>query len=467
MDLGSERSLTCRYWSDPMNVPDPPAGRRLDAGGPMSRPPTRLRRSRWPWILGLLLIAIVVAIAYRLHQNAGTRAAQGQHPAGPLPVGVATVAKDDIKITINALGTVTPLDTVTVVSQVAGPLIAVNFREGQDVRQGDLLAQIDPRPFQASLDQTQGQLAKDQALLKEAQIDLVRYKTLAAQNSIARQQAEDQEYVVQQDEGQVKVDQALVDNARLNLSYTRIVSPITGRIGLRFVDQGNYVQAGTVQSGTGTGIGVITQMQPITVVFALPEDNLNQVLKRVRQGEQLTVTAFDRGGTTMLATGTLAAIDSQINTSTGTVNLKAQFANGDETLFPNQFVNVVLTVSTVHDATVMPLAAVQRGAPGTFVYLVQPDESVKMQVVKLGPVEGETVAVLSGLSPGDKVVVDGADKLKDGAKIMPRDEVGGGTAGSSTGQAPASAGQTPTPKPGSPPGQHTRQPPESGSGGGQ
>ncbi|HEY1722015.1 MAG TPA: efflux RND transporter periplasmic adaptor subunit [Magnetospirillaceae bacterium] len=390
---------------------------------------------------------IAAAVVYRLHTTTGAPAARGFRSSGPLPVGFAAATKGDVKITINALGTVTPLDTVTVLSQVAGPLTAVDFHEGQEVKQGDLLAQIDPRPFQATVDQAQGTLLKDQAVLKEAQVDLIRYKTLAAQNSIARQQSEDQEYVVQQDDGQVKVDQANLDTAKLNLSYTRVVSPITGRIGLRLVDPGNYVQAGTLSSSSGTGIAVITQMQPIAAVFALPEDNITAVMSRMHQGAQLNVAAFDRSGATNLGSGTLAAVDSQINTSTGTVNLKAQFANADEALFPNQFINIVLTVNTLHDATIIPTAAVQRGAPGTFVYLIQSDQTVKMQPIKLGPVDGENIAVQSGLQVGDKVVVDGADKLKDGAKVVLHSENASGQQTAPASGAPGNQ-QQPTDKSG-------------------
>jgi multidrug efflux system membrane fusion protein len=360
------------------------------------------------WIL--LLLLVIGGIAWRLHQTPA-RTAPGFRSSGPLPVGVATVGPAPINATINALGTVTALATTTVVSQVTGQIIEVDFAEGQEVKKGDLLAQIDPRPFQAALDQATGQLARDQALLKEAQVDLARYQTLASQNSIARQQAEDQVYVVQQDEGTVKVDEALVNTARINLGYCRIVAPIGGHIGLRLIDVGNIVAA----NGSG-GIAVITQIQPISVVFPLAEDNLPRVLKRLHDGAQLTVAAYDRSGATKLADGMLAAIDSAINTGTGTVNLKATFANADEQLFPNQFVNINLLVESKPNALTMPTAATQRGSQGTFVYLVQGD-SVAVRVVKLGTVDGENVEVLDGLEAGDEVVIDGADKLRDGTKV--------------------------------------------------
>jgi membrane fusion protein, multidrug efflux system len=368
-------------------------------------------------------------------QGAGAGGRRGGAGGPPPPVAVATAATGDIKVTLNALGTVTPLATVTVQSQISGQLTQIAFREGQRVKKGDFLAQIDPRPYQAALDQAQGQLAKDQASLQQAQMDYTRYLNLAEKNSIARQQAEDQQWLVHQDEGQVKVDQAQVETAQLNLVYCRIISPADGRIGLRLVDQGNYVQA----SATGTGIAVITQTQPITVVFVLAEDNLPQVLKRMHAGASLPVAAYDRSGATLLDTGALAAIDSQINTSTGTVNLKAQFANAEEILFPNQFVNTILTVDEMKGVTTMPTAAIQRGAPGTFVYKVTPDSAVALQVVKLGPIDGDKVAVLSGLAPGDRIVIDGADKLRDGAKIVVRGDGAANATASGTAATPADA----------------------------
>ncbi len=384
---------------------------------------TSTRRPVWRWAVWILVVlAVAGGIGYRISQRPAQQASSGFRSSGPTPVGVVPARKGDIKVTLNALGTVTPLATVAVQTQISGQLTEIGFREGQEVKQGDFLVQIDPRPYQAALDQAQGQLLKDQAMLKEAQVDLARYKTLAAQNSIARQQAEDQEYVVEQDQGTVKVDEALVNNARLNLSYCRIVAPVGGRIGLRNVDPGNYVQA----SGS-TSIAVITQLQPITVVFALAEDSLPAVLKRMRDGTPLSVSAYDRSGTTLLGTGVLVAVDSQINTGTGTVNLKAQFDNGDELLFPNQFVNVSLLVEQLHDVIVVQIAAIQRGAPGTFVYVVQADDSVAVRPVKLGPVEGELVEVQSGIDLGDRVVVDGTDKLRDGAKVSVRSPGGQGS----------------------------------------
>lgn len=342
------------------------------------------------------------------------RGGRGPGPDAAPAVAVAAARVQDIRVTQNALGTVTPLETVTVQAQVGGQLTQVAFVEGQSVRKGDFLALIDPRPFEAALAQAKGQLAKDQAALEEARMDYARYQDLVQKKSIMRQQAEDQKWIVAQDEGAVQVDQAQVETAAINLGYCRIVSPTDGRIGLRLVDPGNVVQAGT----TSANLAVITRMQPMTVVFALPEDSLPAVLARQRAGARLPVQAYDRSGTRLLDTGVLSAIDSQINTSTGTVNLKALFANKDGALFPNQFVNVVLRVDEIAGATAMPTAAVQRGTGGTYTYVLRADNTVAMTPVKLGPVDAGLVAVLSGVKAGDRVVVDGADKLRDGMSVV-------------------------------------------------
>ncbi|MGH7087400.1 MAG: MdtA/MuxA family multidrug efflux RND transporter periplasmic adaptor subunit [Stellaceae bacterium] len=383
-------------------------------------PPEPRRGWGRPALWTALLLAVLGALAWWVHTRPAPSLRAGRFAQGTvMPVVPATAAAGTIDITYDALGTVTPLATVSVQAQIAGRLTEVAFHEGQEVKKGDFLAQIDPRPYQAALDQSMGQLRRDQAILQEARTDLARYQKLAAQNSIARQQAEDQQYVVQQDEGTVKVDEALVENAQLNLSYCRIVSPIAGRIGLRQVDPGNYVQV-----AGATPIAVITQMQPMSVVFTLPEDILPQVLTRLRAGATLPVTAYDRSNTTKLGDGTLTAVDSAIDPATGTVKLRADFPNPGELLFPNQFVNAHLLIDTLKDATVIPAAAVQRGQPGTFVYLIKPDDTVTVRKVTLGPQQGESVAVTQGLSPGDKIVLDGADKLKEGAKIALRQEQG-------------------------------------------
>ena len=327
-------------------------------------------------------------------------------------MGVAPVEKGDMPVTLSQLGTVTPLATVTVKTQISGYLVQVAFKEGQMVNKGDFLAQIDPRPYQVALEQAQAQLAKDQALLKNAQVDLQRYNTLVAQNSIAKQTRDTQVSLVAQDEATIKADQAQIDVQKLNLTYCRIISPVTGRVGLRQVDAGNYVQ-----TSDPNGIVVVTQLQPISVIFTLPEDNLPEVMKRVRAGAVLPVTAYDRTGATELASGKLDTVDNQIDTTTGTVKSRAIFDNDQLVLFPNQFVNAKLLVNTLHDADIVPNSAVQRGAPGTFVYVVKPEKTVAVQKVKLGPSDGQHIAILSGLEPGESVVIDGTDRLHDGAKV--------------------------------------------------
>lgn len=329
----------------------------------------------------------------------------------PAPVQVAAVKNGDIDVVINAIGTVTARNTATVKARVDGLLTRIAMREGQFVKEGDVLAEIDARPYQVLLDQAKGQLLRDQAQLDMARLDLARYKDLLAKDSIARQQAEAQEALVRQYEGTVAADRAQVDNARLNLDFTRIAAPAAGRLGLRLVDVGNMVRA-----SDATGIAVITRTQPIDVVFAIPADSLGSVLEHMRGKTPLAVEAFDRDGKTRLAAGKLLTVDNQIDVATGTVKLKAEFANADNRLFPNQFVNARLRVETRRGATLMPTAAVQRGTQGTFVYVVGEDKSVAMRTVALGPVNGDIVAVEKGVAAGERVVIDGADKLRDGGK---------------------------------------------------
>jgi multidrug efflux system membrane fusion protein len=336
---------------------------------------------------------------------------------GAMPVVVAAVTQGNIDIVFNALGTVTPTATVTIRSQISGHLTQILFEEGQTVQKGDLLAVIDPRPYELALEQAQGQLLKDQALLKQAQTDLARYRILAKEDSIAQQTVDGQAQLVRQYEGTIQADQSQVDSAKLNIAYCHVVAPVGGKVGLRQVDQGNYITP-----GDANGIVVITQMKPITAIFSLPEDDLPTIVKRLNAGATLDVAAYDRTNTTKLATGKLVSIDNQIDTATGTVKLRAQFSNEDGLLFPNQFVNVRLLANVLQNATVIPTAAVQRGAPGTFVYVAKPDDTVAVQTVKLGPADGTNVAITSGLTPGEKVVIDGADKLRDNAKIVLRQE---------------------------------------------
>ncbi|MBS0525146.1 MAG: MdtA/MuxA family multidrug efflux RND transporter periplasmic adaptor subunit [Proteobacteria bacterium] len=373
---------------------------------------TRLRT-----LLGIGVgIAIVVGAGWYItthRSSTPSQAGGGRFAANQAtPVGIAAAVKADVPIVIKALGTVTPLATVTVKTQITGQLVQVAFTEGQAVKKDDLLAMVDPRPYEVAVQNAEGVLGKDQALLKNAQIDLQRYKTLVAQDSIARQQYDTQAALVRQYEAQIVTDQAGVDAAKLNLVYTRIIAPVNGRIGLRLVDPGNYVTM-----GDATGICVITQMQPMSVLFTIPEDMLPQVRQRLRDGAKLPVTALDRAQMNQLAQGTVSTTDNQIDTTTGTVKLRAIFDNADEALFPNQFVNVRLLADTVKDAITVPVAAVQRGQPGTFVYFVKADDTVGIRVIETGASDGEKIAITKGLAVGDEVVVDGVDRLRDGAKI--------------------------------------------------
>lgn len=380
----------------------------------------------------LLLVALAGAASwwYWSHANAataaGTEAPNGSesgkkhHGAGdnkPVPVLVASVQKGNIRVVQTAVGTVLPSAMVTVSSRVNGQLTRIRFKEGQLVRAGELLAEIDPRPFQAALAQVQGQALRDQALLRNSQIDLERYKTLQGQDSIAYQQVDAQASLVQQYQGTVQADQGLVDNAKLQLSFTRITSPINGRIGLRQVDMGNNITTANV-------LAVVNAVDPIHVVFTLPEDRVSDLVHHFQEahksGKGLPVEAWDRSNTKSLAKGSLLSLDNQIDTTSGTVKLKAQFSNKENALFPNQFVNVRLLSDTLRDVAVVPSAAIQHGSAGTFVYLITQDQKgtkVTVQTVKLGTVDGDNVAVLDGLKTDDLVVISGIDKLRENAKV--------------------------------------------------
>jgi multidrug efflux system membrane fusion protein len=354
----------------------------------------------------------------------------GFDPNRTQPVLASPARLADLNVVQNGLGTVAALRVATVKARVDGLLQNVLFQEGQIVKAGDVLAEIDPRPLQVQLAQVEGQLARDQAQLNNARLDLERYRVLLAQDSVAKQQLDSQESLVRQFEGTVKIDQAQVDNAKLQLSYTRVTAPIPGRLGLRQVDAGNIVR-----SSDTLGLVVITQIDPITVVFTIPQDNLQRVLQRLKAGEKLGVDAWDREQKNKLAVGTLITVDNQIDTATGTIKLKAQFPNPEGLLFPNQFVNVRMVVETKKDATVIPMAAIQRGAQGTIVYVVKEDKTVSLRPVKMGAVENDNVAIDSGLKPGEMVVTDGIDRLREGAKVevttpfVPRQRGPGGPGG--------------------------------------
>jgi membrane fusion protein, multidrug efflux system len=369
------------------------------------------------------LLAIVVAAGgfyawkeYRPAEEKPQQKAQGKGgpfgPSGPTPVVALPATLGSVDVVMNGLGTATPLRTVTVRSRVDGELVRVLFDEGQLVKQGQLLAEIDPRSYQVALQQAEGQRARDQALLANARVDLERYQTLFSQDSIARQQVDTQASLVRQYEAALVMDKSRVESARLQLSYTRIAAPIAGRVGLRQVDPGNIVR-----SGDTNGLVVITQLQPVAVIFTVPQDAMPTVMKRMQSGEKIPVEAWDREQKVKLADGALASADNQVDPATGTVKLKAQFPNDDAALFPNQFVNVRMKIDTLSGVIVVPSTAVLRGAQGLFVFVVGPEKTVSQRVVKLGPAEGNRVSVTEGLREGELVVVDGTDRLRPGGAV--------------------------------------------------
>jgi len=382
-----------------------------------SPPPVVSRSStRRPgrWILVVLLLAGGAIGFFIFQRQEKGKAATGKPPPSQVAVSISTAVaqKGSIGVYINALGSVTPLNTVTVKSRVDGQLMSVNYREGQMVHHGDVLVEIDPRPFQALLTQAEGQYERDKALLDNAYIDLNRFQTAYARNAIPKQQLDTQVALVHQDEGIVKNDQGVIENAKVQLAYCHITSPISGRVGLRLVDPGNIVHAADT-----TGMLVITQVQPISVIFSVAEDYLQQIQQQLRRGNRLAVDAFDRAQQKKISSGTLLTLDNQIDTTTGTIKLKAIFPNTDLALFPNQFVNARLLVNMQRDVTLVPTAAIQRNAQGAFVFVLQPDQTVAMQTVSVGTTDGNVTAV-QGVKAGDTIAVDGFDKLQGGVKVV-------------------------------------------------
>lgn len=383
-----------------------------------------VRRKRWPLVVGIVAVAVIALIV--VHLLGGKKVRHGQPPQ---VVGTATATLGDMPETLSELGTVTPTATVTVLPQLSGYLTEVAYKEGQDVTKGQFLAQIDPRQYQINKQQAQAQLAKDQASLGQARADLARYTQLHAQKSIAEQTFVDQQFTVQQDEAAVKADRAAIAQDDLDLAYCHITAPVAGRVGLRLVDPGNYVTA-----SSSTGIVTITTMKPTTVLFNVPQNSFSRVLQRFGAGAKLPVAIFDSNNSKQLATGTVYAIGNQMATGTGTVSMRATVPNEDESLFPNEFVNVRLLVDTLQKAVLVPTPAVQNGAPGDFVYLVNADDTVSVHKVTLGPSDGVNTVILSGLTAGQVVVTDGTDRLSDGApvKLAGAEPAGSGSTAAAT-----------------------------------
>jgi multidrug efflux system membrane fusion protein len=401
---------------------------------PRSAQPSEMKSHRWVWFFAIVAVVVLGFWYFRYVRTSTAAQGGGQTAVGPgggsstkgqgrgpgaggafvVPVVVAPAQKGDLPVYFNGIGTVTAFNTVTVRSRVDGQIVKINFTEGQMVRQGDDLVDIDPRPYQVQLEQTEGQLAKDQAQLRDVQVDYERYQLLYKEGVIPKQQVDTQQAQVGQYEGAIKSDQGAIDNAKLQIIYSHITAPISGRIGLRLVDIGNIVHA-----ADQNGLLVITQLQPIAVIFTLPQDQLPPVVAKLRNGGQLSVDAYDRDNTMKIASGKLLTIDNQIDTTTGTYKLKAVFSNEDNQLFPNQFVNVHLLVDTKKNLVIVPTPAIQRGPQGTYVYVVQPDNTVKIQNVTMGLTADNATGISSGLSAGDIVVTDGQDKLQDGSKVNP------------------------------------------------
>ena len=398
------------------------------------------------WAAAVAVAAVLIAAVWAAFFYPGEKSRQAadqsrRQRAFAVSVLAVPARQSDFPIYITGLGTVTPLQSVTVRSRVDGELLEVLYKEGQVVKSGQLIARIDPRPFQVQLLQAEGQQARDQELLRNARLDLERYKVLWQQDSIPKQQLDTQQALVRQYEGNVKTDQGLIDSAKLQITYSRITAPIGGRVGLRLVDPGNIVRA-----SDATGLVVITQVEPIAVIFPIPEDNLPPVLARLRAGERPPVEAFDREMKQKLASGSLLTIDNQIDPTTGTVRLKAVFANKKSELFPNQFVNVRLLMNVRKQATVVPASALQRGPKGTFVYVVKADSTAEMRLVALGEIQGGDASIRTGLKPGEMVVIDGSDRIREGAKVEVKAPRSGSAQGDAAGK-PEAAPKAATGKP--------------------
>ncbi|HEX5410687.1 MAG TPA: MdtA/MuxA family multidrug efflux RND transporter periplasmic adaptor subunit [Terriglobia bacterium] len=396
----------------------PEIGERTSPPRQADAAPRKHSWAGWVWLVILALVGFGAYSYIHRRGRAGPAATTGQSAAGRgrggavTPVVAVKALKGNIGVYLSGLGTVTPIYTVVVKSRVDGQLMKVNYREGDYVHEGDPLVEIDPRPFQVQLMQAEGQFGKDQAALDNAQLDLTRYQTLLTHNAIPEQQLATQKALVEQDAGAVKTDQATVANAKLNIAYCHITAPITGRIGLRLVDPGNYVQA-----GSQSGLLVITQVRPISVIFTIPEDQVPAVLQKLRHGARLRVDAYSRDMGTQLATGSLTTVDNQIDPTTGTLRLRATFNNSDDALFPNQFVNARLLVEQKRGVTLVPNAVVQRNTEMAYVYLVKPDSTVTIRKVAVGTTEEDQTEISSGLTPGDVVVMTGVDKLQEGSKV--------------------------------------------------
>jgi membrane fusion protein, multidrug efflux system len=431
-------------------------------------------KSRW-WLWIVILAVVAIGIWYyrgsRSTSEAGGKAAPGATSAGKgkggpggagltVPVTVATAQKGNLPVYLIGLGSVTAYNTVTVRSRVDGQIVKVNFTEGQFVHAGDALIEIDPRPYQVLLEQAEGQLAKDQAQLRDVQVDFERYTLLYSEGVIPKQQVDTQQAQVGQFQGAIKADQGTIDNAKLQLVYAHITAPISGRVGLRLVDMGNIVHASDT-----TGLLVITQLQPIAVIFTLPQDQLQQVLIKLRGGGQLPVEAYDRDDLTKIADGKLATIDNQIDPTTGTYKLKSIFSNENNVLFPNQFVNVHMLVDTKKDLVIVPAAAIQRGPQGTYVYVVSGGDTVNIHVVTLAQTTGNNIGISSGINAGDVVVIDGQDKLQDGSKVVTSTSPTGGAGGAASGQPAAQTGSPSGTKNGAPGSPGSKKPGGTPSGG--